>query len=50
MPRVWSRLTSFSVDTILFKRLYVLIYVHLASRRILLASCTSEPNAAWVTQ
>ena len=40
----------FSVDTILFKRLYVLIYVHLASRRILLASCTSEPNAAWVTQ
>ena len=40
----------FSVDTIFFKRLYVLIYVHLASRRVLLASCTSEPNAAWVTQ
>ena len=40
----------FSVDTIIFKRLYVLIYVHLASRRVLLASCTSEPNAAWVTQ
>jgi len=40
----------FSVDTIFFRRLYVLIYVHLASRRVLLASCTSEPNAAWVTQ
>jgi putative transposase len=40
----------FSVDTIFFKRLSVLIYVHLASRRVLLASCTSEPNAAWVTQ
>jgi len=38
------------VDTIFFKRLYVLIYVHLASRRVLLASCTSQPNAAWVTQ
>lgn len=40
----------FSVDTILFKRLYVLIYVHLASRRVVAASCTSEPNAEWVTQ
>jgi len=40
----------FSVDTIFFRRLYVLIYVHLASRRVLLASCTSEPSAAWVTQ
>jgi transposase InsO family protein len=40
----------FSVDTIFFKRLYVLLYVHLASRRVLLASSTSEPNAAWVTQ
>jgi transposase InsO family protein len=40
----------FSVDTIFFKRLYVLIFVHLASRRVLLASCTSAPNAAWVTQ
>ncbi len=40
----------FSVDTIFFKRLYVLIYVHLATRRVLLASCTAEPNAAWVTQ
>src|SRR3989475_1877430 len=40
----------FSVDTIFFRRLYVLIYVHLASRRVLLASSTSEPYAAWLTQ
>jgi putative transposase len=40
----------FTVDTIFFKRLYVPIYVHLASRRVVLASCTSEPNAAWVAQ
>jgi transposase InsO family protein len=40
----------FSVDTIFFKRLYVLIYLHLASRRVLLASCTSKPSAAWITQ
>jgi putative transposase len=40
----------FSLDTILFKRLYVLIYMHLATRRILLAACTANPNEAWVTQ
>ena len=40
----------FSVDTMFFKRLYVLIYVHLASGRVLMASCTAAPNAAWVTQ
>lgn len=40
----------FSVDTIFFKRLYVLIYMHLATRRVLLAACTANPNQAWVTQ
>ena len=40
----------FSVDTIFFKRLYVLIYMHLATRRVLLASCTAKPNEEWVTQ
>jgi len=40
----------FSVDTIFFKRLYVLIYVHLATRRVLLASCTAAPNQDWVAQ
>jgi transposase InsO family protein len=40
----------FSVDTVFFKRLYVLIFVHVGSRRVLAASYTSEPNTAWVTQ
>ena len=40
----------FSVDTIFFKRLYVLIYVHLATRRVLAASCTEKPSQDWVTQ
>ncbi len=39
-----------SVDTIFFKRLYVLIYVHLATRRVVAASCTARPTQAWVTQ
>jgi putative transposase len=40
----------FSVDTIFFKRLYVLLFVHLATRRVLAATCTAEPNELWVTQ
>ena len=40
----------FSVDTIFFKRLHLLIYMHLATRRILLASCTSNPSEAWMSQ
>jgi putative transposase len=40
----------FSVDTVFFKRLYVLMFVHLGSRRVLSAACTSKPNAEWVTQ
>ena len=40
----------FSVDTIFFKRLYILFFVHMSTRRILAASCTAEPNEAWVTQ
>ncbi|TMF35400.1 MAG: integrase [Chloroflexi bacterium] len=40
----------FTVDTIFFKRLYVLINMHVATRRILLASCTANPNEVWVTQ
>jgi putative transposase len=40
----------FSVDTVFLKRLYVLVFVHLGTRRILAAACTSEPNGEWVTQ
>src|SRR2546428_1156916 len=38
------------VDTVFFKRLYVLIYMHLATRRVLLAACTANPNEAWMAQ
>ena len=40
----------FTVDTVFFKRLYVLFFVHVATRRVLAAASTSEPNSAWVTQ
>ena len=36
----------FSVDTVFFKRFYVLCFVHLASRRVLGAVCTAEPSSA----
>ena len=39
-----------SVDTVFFKQLYVLIYMHLATRRILLAACTANPNEVWMAQ
>ncbi|HEV2034365.1 MAG TPA: hypothetical protein VGU71_09235 [Candidatus Dormibacteraeota bacterium] len=40
----------FTVDTVYFTRLYLLFFVHLATRRIITAACTAEPNSAWVTQ
>jgi putative transposase len=38
------------VEATVFKRLYVLFFVHLATRRVVAAACTAEPNSAWVTQ
>jgi hypothetical protein len=38
------------VDTVFFKRLYVLMFVHVGTRRVLAAECTAEPNSDWVTQ
>ncbi len=40
----------FSVDTVFLKRLYVLFFIHLESRRLLFAACTRNPDSAWVTQ
>jgi transposase InsO family protein len=40
----------FSVDIVFFKRLYVLLFVHVGTRRVLAAACTGEPSSAWVTQ
>src|ERR1700682_923735 len=45
-----SPTSSHSVDTVFLKRLYVLMFVHLGTRRVLAAACTSEPSGEWVTQ
>lgn len=39
-----------TVDTVFLKRIYILFFLHLASRRIVFAACTQHPDAAWVTQ
>lgn len=40
----------FTVDTVLLKTLYVLVFIEIHSRRLLYARCTAHPNSAWVTQ
>jgi transposase InsO family protein len=37
-------------DTVFLKRLYVLFFIHVGSRRIVRTACTGEPNGEWVTQ
>jgi putative transposase len=40
----------FAVDTVFLRRLYVLLYMELATRRIVWFALTANPDAAWVTQ
>src|SRR3989440_2481142 len=40
----------FTVETISLRRFYVLFFIELASRRVHLAGCTTNPSGAWVTQ
>jgi transposase InsO family protein len=40
----------FSVDTVFLRRLYVLIYMELASRRIVWFAVTDRPDMTWVGQ
>ena len=39
-----------TVDTVWLKRLYVLFFIELRSRRVHLAGVTAKPDNAWVTQ
>ncbi len=44
-------LTDFlSVDTVLLKRLYVLLYMELATRRVIWFAVTDRPDSVWVRQ
>ncbi len=40
----------FSVDSVFLRRFYVLLYMELASRRIVWVAVTSNPDGAWVAQ
>ena len=39
-----------TVDTLFFKRFYVLFFIELATRRVRLAGITTNPDGPWVTQ
>jgi len=40
----------FTVETVWLKRLYVLFFIELGSRRVHLAGCTTNSDSAWITQ
>ena len=40
----------FTVETVALRRLYVLFFIELGSRRVHFAGCTTNPTGAWVIQ
>ena len=40
----------FTVETVTLRRLYVLFFIELGSRRVHFAGCTPNPSGAWVVQ
>jgi hypothetical protein len=49
-PRGSWRVTCFTVDTAALRRLQVLFFIELDTRRVHLAGVTANPNGAWVAQ
>jgi hypothetical protein len=39
-----------TVDTVWLRRLYVLVFLSIGSRRVEYMACTANPNAAWMLQ
>ncbi len=37
----------FTVDTVFLKRLYVLLFLELASRRVVFTACSEHPDGGW---
>lgn len=40
----------FTVETALLQTVYVLFFIHLATRRVYVAGCTAHPTSVWVSQ
>ena len=40
----------FTVDTVWLRRVYVLVFLSVGSRRVEYLACTSNPNSAWMLQ
>jgi putative transposase len=40
----------FTVDTVLFRRLYALVFIELATRKVYFAGITANPTGEWATQ
>jgi putative transposase len=45
-----ARLRLFTVETVMLRRLYVLVFIEIGSRRVHFAGCTSNPTGPWVLQ
>ncbi len=40
----------FTIDTVLFRRLYALVFIELSTRQVYLAGITANPTGEWATQ